>query len=371
MATPTTTIREIITYIESIAPPSLQESYDNAGLLTGHGSWTVKGVLITLDCIEAVIDEAIQKKCNVVIAHHPIIFSGLKKINGNNYVEKVIIKAIKNDIAIYAAHTNLDNVLQNGVNQKIAQKLKLENIKILAPRKRELLKLYTYIPEYAVDTVNAAVWSAGAGHIGNYSECSFGTSGIGTFKPNQLANPTIGKKGKIEKVVEVKCEYIMPKHLSNQVLNALKASHPYEEVAFEIIQLENEWQEAGSGIVGELAQPLSPKQFLQYVKEKMKIQVIRYTSTSATKIQRVALCGGAGSFLLKNAIQAGAQAYISADFKYHEFFDAENQIQICDIGHYESEQYTKEIFNQIISKKFSTFAVHLSKINTNPINYFY
>lgn len=361
-------IAEIIETIENFAPLALQESYDNAGLLVGNKNIECTGVLICLDTIEAVIDEAIQKKCNLVVAHHPIIFSGLKKINGKNYIERVVIKAIKNEIAIYTCHTNLDNV-RYGVNNIIADKLKLINREILDPKYKQLKKLFTYVPPQFKEQLLDALFAAGAGNIGNYSECSFSVDGAGTFKGNEESNPKIGIKNIKSIEVESKIEVIFPYYLEAKILNTLFNNHPYEEVAYEIITLDNVYQNIGSGMIGELEKPMKESEFLDMLKKVMKTGVVRHTAFLKKKIQKVALCGGSGSFLLQKAIAQQADVFVTADFKYHQFFDADNQILIADIGHYESEQFTAQLFNKIISEKFRTFAVQISTINTNPINY--
>ncbi|MBK8350794.1 MAG: Nif3-like dinuclear metal center hexameric protein [Saprospirales bacterium] len=361
-------IAEIIQTIENFAPISYQENYDNAGLIIGDKLTDCTGVLICLDSIEAVVDEAIAKNCNLIVAHHPIIFSGLKKINGKNYIERTIIKAIKNDIAIYACHTNIDNV-RLGVSDVIAEKLNLKNRKILEPKKSILKKLFTYIPTKRKDDLLNALFAAGAGNIGNYSECSFSVEGNGTFKPNELANPVVGENGIRSNENEAKIEVIFPYYLESKIIQTLKANHPYEEVAFEIISLDNAFQDVGSGMIGDLENEMDEMQFLSYLKEKMNTQCIRYTSLLNKPIKTVAVCGGAGSFLLNHAISQKADVFITGDFKYHQFFDADNQLIICDIGHYESEQFTSQLFNKIISEKFPNFAVQISTINTNPVNY--
>jgi dinuclear metal center YbgI/SA1388 family protein len=361
-------IADIIQTIEDFAPISYQEPYDNAGLLVGDKMAECSGVLICLDAIEAVIDEAIRKKYNLVVAHHPIIFSGLKKITGKNYIERTIIKAIRHDIAIYACHTNLDNV-QLGVNHIIADRLGLANRKILDPKKGILKKLYTYTPSSATEHVLNGLFCAGAGRIGNYSECSFKLAGQGTFKGNDLSNPVIGIKNKRHNVKEDKIEVIFPDYMEINILKKLREVHPYEEIAYEVIILDNVHQEVGSGLIGDLNKPVDESKFLDFVKKKMKTACVRHTALREKKIQRVALCGGSGSFLLPKAIAQQADVFITGDFKYHQFFDADNQIIIADIGHYESEQFTSQLFNRIISEKFPTFAVQISAINTNPINY--
>lgn len=361
-------IKDVTDYLESIAPRSYQESYDNSGLITGHASWEVKGILVTLDCVESIVDEAIVKGCNLIVAHHPIVFRGLKKLNGNGYVERTVIKAIKHDIAIYAVHTNLDNVY-TGVNRKICEKIGLTSIKILAPKKETLGKLVTFIPTENAENVLAALHQAGAGQIGNYKNCSFRLEGTGSFMPTDEANPHIGQLNKQEYVNEVRAEVIFPLHLEGKILAALRKAHPYEEVAYYLSTLLNENQEVGSGMIGELAIPAEPLDFLQGLKVSMDLQMIRHTNINHGPIRKVAVCGGAGSFLLPQAIQAGADIFVTADFKYHEFFDADGRIIIADIGHYESEVFTKELLQDVLSKKFSTFAIIFSETATNPISY--
>jgi dinuclear metal center YbgI/SA1388 family protein len=369
MSTTTLTVRDITQWLESLAPLALQENYDNAGLLIGHANQPISKILVSLDCTEAVIDEAIAKNCELVVAHHPIIFGGLKKLNGKNYVERTVIKAIKNDIAIYAIHTNLDNI-QTGVNKKIGDKLGLQNMRILAPIKGNLKKLSVFVPTDYVVTVQDALFAAGCGHIGNYADCSFQTGGTGTYTANEKANPFVGEKGKRHAEPETKLETIFPAHIQHQVIKALHNTHPYEEIAYDIYSLDNENTQTGAGMIGTLETPLSKTDFLKHVQRSMQIRNIRYTETAANQIHKVAICGGAGSFLIKHAIASGADAYVTADVKYHEFFDAENRLMITDIGHYESEIFTKELLMDVIHEKFPTFAVLLSETITNPINYF-
>jgi dinuclear metal center YbgI/SA1388 family protein len=362
-------IIQITIFLETIAPPSLQEDYDNAGLLTGNASMTCTGVLISLDCTEAIVQEAIDKKCNLIVAHHPIIFGGLKKINGKNYVERTIIKAIKNDIAIYAIHTNLDNVL-HGVSGKMAEKLGLENVQILSPKKNILQKLAVFVPKENAQKLTDALFATGAGNIGNYSECSFSTTGIGTFKPEENANPTKGEIGLRDMANETKVEVIFPTWLQGQIIAVMKANHPYEEVAHDIYNLANTYQETGSGIIGNLPKAIEENEFLAKLLTIFKVKVVRHTALTGKKIQKVALCGGAGSFLINAAKAAGADVYITADVKYHEFFDADGQLLLADIGHYESEQFTIDLLFELLSDKFPNFALLKTGVNTNPVQYF-
>ena len=364
-----TKIKDIANFLETIAPLRLQESYDNAGLIIGDPTEEVKGILITLDVTEEIIEEAIQQKCNLVVAHHPIIFSGLKKITGRNYVERTVLKAIKNDIAIYAAHTNLDSVT-NGVNGKICEKLGLENCRILETADGLLKKLVTFIPVDHAEKVREAVFSAGAGHIGNYDSCSFNTHGQGTFRGNDSTHPFVGKKGKHHYENEIRFETVFPSYIQSKVITALLNAHPYEEVAYDIYPLENKFEQAGMGMIGELPAEKSETEFLQQVKDTLGTGAIKHTRLLGKNVKKVAVCGGAGSSLLNRAISTGADIFISGDFKYHQFFDAENKIVIADVGHFESEQFTKELFYELLTKKFSTFAVRLSGVNTNPVFYF-
>jgi dinuclear metal center YbgI/SA1388 family protein len=347
---------------------SLQESYDNAGLIVGDSNTVVTSVLVCLDSVEESIDEAIALGANLIVAHHPIVFRGLKRFNGKNYVERTVIKAIKNDVAIYAIHTNLDNV-PNGVNSIIAKKLGLKKIRVLSPQPEGLKKLITFVPESYSQKVRLAVLDAGAGKIGNYSHCSFSSTGKGTFKANENAKPFVGKLGEIHTEKEVRIEVVFPVHIQGQVLKALKSAHPYEEVAYDIYLLDNLNPEIGAGAIGELEKEMDSKVFLHQIKDTMKAGMMRFTQLHKKQIKTVAICGGSGSFLLSAAKRAKADLFLTSDFKYHEFFDAENQIIIADIGHYESEQYTKELLADFLTQKFSTFAVRISEINTNPVNY--
>jgi dinuclear metal center YbgI/SA1388 family protein len=361
-------IKDVTDYLESLAPRSLQESYDNAGLLTGSPSVPVMGILVTLDCTEAVVKEAAERDCNLIVAHHPIIFKGLKRLSGNSYVERVVIESIKRDIAIYALHTNLDNV-KNGVNRKIGEKIGLRNMRILVPRTDTLAKLVTFIPPQNLQDVLSAMYTAGAGQVGEYKNCSFSVEGQGTFTPGEGTQPHIGNAHHAETVDEIRVEVLVPNHRREAVLSALRAAHPYEEVAYYLTALSNENQDVGSGMIGELDRPVEPLEFLRGLKVSMELDTIRYTALPSHPIKKIAVCGGSGSFLLKNAIQAGAEAYVSADFKYHEFFDADGKILIADIGHYESEVFTKDLIVDVLTKKFPTFAINFSRTGTNPISY--
>jgi len=361
-------IKELINYLESIAPLSYQEDYDNSGLIVGTHEQEISAALVSLDCTEEIIDEAIRKGCNMVISHHPIVFRGLKKFNGKTYVERAVIKAIKHDVALYAIHTNFDNVL-NGVNAKLCQVIGLTNCSILSPKSNQLKKLVTYCPVAHAEELRTALFAAGAGNIGNYSECSFNSEGTGTFKPGENTNAFVGEKGKRHEEQETRIEVIYPAHFERQIMVALHLSHPYEEVAFEHFSLTNSFQNVGSGMIGSLSVETNEADFLRDVKDKLGAKVVRHTALRNKTVKRVAVCGGAGGFLLPHAISAGADVFITADYKYHEFFDADKKIVIADVGHFESEQFTQQLLSELITEKFPNFALHLTAQSTNPINY--
>jgi dinuclear metal center YbgI/SA1388 family protein len=362
-------IKEIIGFLEDIAPLSLQENYDNSGLIVGNNETECTGIITSLDVTESVVAEAVKRDCNLIVAHHPIIFRGIKKLNGKNYVERTVVAAIKNDIAIYAIHTNLDNIIE-GVNKKIAGKIGLQNCKTLLPKEGTLQKLVTFSPVKNAEQVRTALFKAGAGAIGKYDECSFNIEGSGTFKAGEGSHPYVGVIGERHVENEVRIEVIFPSFLQNKIIKYLKESHPYEEVAYYIHTLENFQENVGSGLVGELPKPVSEKELLQTLKSGFTLSVIKHTDFLEKPVQKVAVCGGAGIFLLPNAIAARAQAYITSDIKYHEFFDADKRIFLADIGHFESEQFTIELLTEFLHDKFSNFAVLKTEINTNPVKYF-
>lgn len=361
-------VKELVSYLNQIAPFSYQESYDNSGLLVGDPRTEIKGVLVALDCIETIVDEAILHGANVIVTHHPIIFKGLKRITGANYIERTVLKAIKNDICLVAIHTNLDNV-HFGVNHIISEKLGLSNLKILSPKAATNYKLAVFVPQTHADLLREALAKAGAGYIGSYDSCSFSSKGEGRFRPDSDALPFIGKAGELEIVEEEKVEVIVSEHAISNVLDAMKTMHPYEEIAYDLIGLSNTNEYIGSGMVGVLEQEMEVMEFLNLVKVSFQCGSIRYTNPVKSHVKTIAVCGGSGSFLLKDAIRAKADVFITGDFKYHEFFDAENHLMIADIGHFESEQYTSEWLVAQMKKKFTNFAVRLTNVNTNPINY--
>jgi dinuclear metal center YbgI/SA1388 family protein len=362
-------ITDLIKVLELTAAPALQEDYDNAGLICGKSSWECTGVIVSLDTTEDVVNEAISKKCNLIVAHHPIVFKGLKKITGKNYVEQTIITAIKNDIAIYAIHTNLDNVL-HGVSGKIASLLGLINQKILAPKTGLLQKLAVFVPLADKEKLQNALFAAGAGNIGNYSECSFAAEGTGSFKGGENSNPHVGTPLQRHHEPEARLEVIYPIWLQAKIIAAMKSAHPYEEVAYDLYNLANEYQQTGSGVIGELAEPLTENAILSKLRDIFKIPVIKHSPLLGKKLKKIAVCGGAGSFLTGAAIRAGAEMYITGDVKYHEFFDAEGRLVLADIGHYESEQFTVDLLFDILKENFPNFAVLKTGVNTNPVHYF-
>ncbi|EDM45223.1 hypothetical protein SCB49_03844 [unidentified eubacterium SCB49] len=369
-------ISEIINELELLAPQAYAEGFDNTGLLVGDANAEVSGILVTLDTLETIVDEAIASDCNLIVSFHPIIFSGLKKITGKNYVERVVLKAIKNDIAIYAIHTALDNSF-NGVNAGICDRLQLSNRKILIPQKGTIKKLITYVPTEEATALKQALFNVGAGSIGNYDNCSFSTNGTGTYKGNENSNPVVGAKHEFIAADETQISVTFPKHLESIIIKTLHEAHSYEEVAYEVLTLENTNQHIGMGMIGALKNPMEEADFLNYLKKQMNVAVVRHSSLRNKTIKKVAVLGGSGSFAIAAAKGAGADVFITADLKYHDFYTAESEILLADIGHYESEQFTKELLHTFLSKKISNFApalsrgkVVLSKINTNPISYF-
>lgn len=362
------TVNDITKAIEEVAPLPLQEAYDNAGLQVGDRNMTVTSALICLDITEGVLNEAIAMGANLVISHHPLIFSGLKSITGKNYIERIVLAAIKHDIALYAAHTNLDSAV-NGVNFKLAQIIGLQQIRILQPKEKMLLKLVTFVPEEAAEKVKTALFSAGAGEIGNYEACSYTLSGQGSFTPKTGSNPYLGKIGVPHTGKEIRIEVVLSRLVRQAVEQALIAAHPYEEPAYDLIALENRWNDAGLGVYGVLPEPVDELSFIRYVSKQLQAPHVRYTSLRQKPISTVAICGGSGASLIAAAKNAGADIFITGEIKYHDFFGHEEQLILAEYGHYETEQCTKEVFCDIIMKKFPTFAVHYTKEKTNPINY--
>lgn len=363
------TIREITSFLESIAPPFLQEQYDNIGLLTGNGDQECTGAMICLDVTEAVIEEAVKCECNLIVSHHPIIFKGLKRLTGSDYVEKAVIAAIRNEIALFAIHTNLDNT-GSGVSAEMASRMGLLNSSVLEEKTGMLRKLFTFVPVEDAQKVKQALFEAGAGHIGNYDSCSFQVEGEGSFRGLAGTDPYLGIPGELTRAREVKIETVYPAHLESGVLEALRKAHPYEEIAYDIVTLSNAWPQAGSGIIGELSAPLEGAAFLARLKDVFGTPVIRHSPLLNKPVIKVAICGGAGSFLRMKALRAGADAFVTADLKYHEFFDANDRMLLADIGHFESERFTIDLLERLLRQKFPTFAVLKTSVVTNPVRYF-
>ncbi len=361
-------VKDVIALLEELSPLSYSEGFDNTGLLVGDANTEVSGIIVTLDTLEKVVDEAIENNCNLIVSFHPIIFSGLKKITGKTYVERVVLKAIKHDIAIFSNHTALDNSW-NGVNAMICEKLGLKNRSILIPQAETIKKLTTFVPLKDAEKVRNALFAVGGGNIGNYGNCSFNIEGSGSFKGNEDSNPKVGKKGELHFEKEIQIGITFSKHLQTNILKALFEAHPYEEVAYELTTLENENQHIGMGMIGELETEMQETEFLEFIKKSMKTNYVRHSAFLRKRIKKVAVLGGSGSFAIDIAKNAGADVFISADFKYHDFFKAENTILLADIGHYESEQFTKDLIHSFLKKKITNFAVLLSQTNTNPISY--
>ncbi len=361
-------LKDIIRVFEKTAPFAFQESYDNSGLQTGNPEMEINAALICLDVTEEVMVEAVTLKVNLIISHHPLIFKEIKSLTGRNYTERILIRALKADIAILSVHTNFDNITA-GVSSKICEKLDLKNISVLDAMKNNLVKLVFFVPDVHAEAVREKVFEAGAGVIGNYDMCSFNNRGEGSFRASETADPFVGEKGKLHFEKETRVETILPAVLTDQVVDALVKAHPYEEVAYDLYPLSNRYPSAGFGLTGELKEAMDEKPFLELLKIKFNAGCVRHTKLLNRKIKKVAVCGGSGSFLLGKAIESGAEVFISGDFKYHQFFEAENRIMIADIGHYESEQFTKELFYELLIKNYPKFALYLSEANTNPINY--
>ena len=361
-------VKDVIDHLDEFAPLCYAEEFDNVGLIIGDYNQKVKGILVTLDSTEIVVEEAIKKKCNLIISFHPIIFNDLKSITKKNYVDRVIHKAIKNDIAIVAIHTALDNSII-GVNSTICKRLKIKDSKILIPKEKTIKKLTTYIPYKNVERLKSEIFKIGGGSIGKYENCSFSYEGMGSFKGNEQSSPKIGEKLKFTEVKEICVNITFLKHLEQRIINVLKDNHPYEEIAYEIITLDNYNQNIGMGMIGNLDKPMQENNFISFVKKQMKSSSIKHSKRLGKKIQKVAVLGGSGSFGIENAINSGADAYVTSDLKYHDYFRAEDKLLLLDIGHYESEQFTKKLMFDFLTKKIPNFAIVLSKTNTNPIKY--
>lgn len=361
-------IKDILQTIEQMAPLPLQESFDNSGVQVGDVNREATGALLCIDVSENVIEEALSLGCNLIISHHPLAFKPFKSLTGQTYIERCMLKAIKNDIVVYAAHTNLDNA-QDGVNYKLAEMLELQNVKILLPRKNALLKFVTTVPTQHVESVRNALFNAGAGHIGNYDSCSYNLSGEGTFRAKQGANPHVGEIEELHFEPEIRIETVIPVMKKDEVLRALLAVHPYEEPVFDLYPIANEWGQSGSGVVGVLPEPMPEQEFLYLLKDVFNLTVVKHTKIQNKEIRDVAICGGSGAFLIPNVIAYGADAFITGEAKYNDFYDVEDRLLLAVVGHYESEICTKDIFYDVISKKYPTFALHKSAFDSNPVKY--
>ena len=362
-------LREIIDYLEELAPRSLQESYDNTGLQVGDPGMEVSGILVALDVSESILLEAEKLGFNLVVSHHPVIFGGLKSITGSSASERIVKMAIQKEIAIYSGHTNFD-AISGGVNTALAERLGLVEQQILAPKSGSLRKVVVFVPNKQLEQVRQAMFEAGAGQIGDYDSCSFNLEGTGTYRGGEQTNPFTGKAGVFQQEAEIRLETIVPLSRLGRVIKAMIEAHPYEEVAYDVYPLENSDPLRGSGLIGRLEHPMEEEIFMSFVKDRFRAPVIRHSELRGRKVEKVAVCGGSGAFLLAKARAAGADVFVTGDVKYHQFFEAEGQLVIMDIGHFESEQFTRELFYDLLMKKFPKFAIRLSETEENPIKYF-
>ncbi|MDR3129421.1 MAG: Nif3-like dinuclear metal center hexameric protein [Tannerellaceae bacterium] len=361
-------IREVLDVLEEFAPLALQESFDNTGIQVGEIGQEVKGVLLCVDVTEDVMDEALVKGCNLVIAHHPLLFKPVKSLRGTTYVERCVMKACKYDMVIYAAHTNLDN-LRKGINGWLGKRIGLDNVHILSPKREGLVKVVTFVPSGHVQKVQDALFATGAGCVGNYDRCSFRHEGLGSFRAQEGAHPFLGKVGKEHVEREERIETVVPVHLQEKILQAVYAAHPYEEPVTDLYPLNNAWEEVGSGIWGDLSAEEDEREFLLRVKELFKIRCIKHSTLRGKPVRRVAVCGGSGAFLIKEAIACGADVLLTGEARYNDYHDVQNRLLLAVTGHYESEACTKDIFRTLLSEKFPTFALHLSEADVNPVKY--
>jgi dinuclear metal center YbgI/SA1388 family protein len=361
-------ITQIIGILEEFAPLPLQDSFDNAGIQVGDVSQIAKGILLCLDVTEEVIDEALELDCNLIISHHPLLFKPLKTLTGKTYIERCVVKACKNDLVIYSAHTNLDNAW-GGVNFRLAEKIGLQNVRVLKPMKDGLLKLVAFVPVEHAESVRNALFNAGAGNIGSYDSCSFNSIGDGTFRGGENTHPFVGERGKLHTEDETRIETILPVYKKPAVTRALLAAHPYEEPAYDFYSLANSWDKTGAGIVGELPAEEEEESFLQRIKDIFQLKSLKHSPLTGKMIREVALCGGSGAFLIQDAVNYGADVFLTGEARYNDYYDVEDRILLAVLGHYESEICTKEIFFDIISKKIPNFVIHFSNVNSNPVNY--
>ncbi len=362
-------ISEIVSFIESEFPKDLQESYDNSGLIAGDPNEEVKGILLAFDVTESVLEEANARGLNMVISHHPAVFQNLKRFTGASSTERILIYALRNNIALFSAHTNLDNHF-NGLNKRLADTLGIKESSVLSPMEDKLQKLVTFVPVNHADKVRSAIFASGSGHIGEYDMCSYNVEGKGTFRGSASTHPFVGESGELHNEPEVRIETIMPIYLQDEVVRALIAAHPYEEPAYDIYSLQNTWSQNGAGRIGNLDQPKNEKDFLEFVKQSLNSKVLRHSALTGKLIRKVAVCGGSGSFLINHAIASGADAFVSADFKYHQFYEGGRGVLLIDAGHFETEQFALQLFYDVLIKKIPNFAVHFSKSAINPVNYY-
>jgi dinuclear metal center YbgI/SA1388 family protein len=368
-------LKDIFQELEKSAPLSMQEEYDNSGLLYGDPEAKCKKVLVCLDITDEVLKEAIQMEANLIISHHPLVFRAIKKLEHKKYPDRILIDAIQNNIALYAMHSNLDN-WHRGVNQKIGEKLGLEKLSVLENKASQLCKLVVFCPDiklkngrYAPGVLRNALFSAGAGHIGKYEHCSFNTEGLGTFRGMEGSHPFIGKQGKTHIQKEIKIEVIFPTYAEKNLIQKMKEVHPYEEIAYDIYPLNNTFAYAGAGMTGIYPEAKNTKAFLREIKDIFQVETLRHSRIYKKEIREIAFCGGSGSFLISRAKAKKADVFLSSDIKYHDFFQADENMMIVDIGHYQSEQFTIELIIDLLQKKFPKFAVLKTRINTNPIKY--
>lgn len=365
-------IKEIIDAIESIAPLPLQEEWDNCGVQVGPTDNECTGVMVCVDCTPVVVEEAIAMNCNLIVSHHPLIFGGIKQLTGKTEAERCVINAVTAGLTIYSSHTALDNS-PNGISHRMASLLGLEDVDVLVPREADQLKLVAYVPVSKLDDVRLALFDAGAGAIGNYDFCSFATDGRGSFRALDGANPYVGEVSQLHFEDESRLEVLLPRWKRRDVELALRQVHPYEEPAYEFSEVVAASRPAGSGCVGHLPQPMTVAQLALFAKERFGCQAVRLScyhgDPMVHTVRRVAVCGGAGGSFIGAVKRSGADAYITADLRYHDFVDYGKRLALIDVGHFNSEQCAKEIFYQLICEKFPNFAVHTSKNEKNPIQY--
>jgi dinuclear metal center YbgI/SA1388 family protein len=362
-------LQHILNELESLAPPEYQEEWDNSGLLLGSPAREITGIIVSLDTTMEVLHEAISNHCNLIVSHHPFIFQGIRKITPDLPAYHLLRRLIQEDIAVYALHTSLDNSWM-GINQYLGQKLGLMNTSILAPKRDSLKKLVVFCPVDHAEKVRNALFEAGAGHIGNYDCCSYNSSGQGSFRASEKANPFVGKRKVIHFEPEIRIEVIFPSAREKPLIDSMRAAHPYEEVAFDLYPLTNSFDRAGSGIVGFLEKPMSEQRFIRIVKSLVGLNSIRHSAFLGRKIRKVAISSGAGGFLIPDVIRSEADIFLTSDLKYHQFQEPGGKLLLMDIGHYESESFMKEMIRAFLIEKFPNFAVLVSATETNPVKYF-